>query len=117
MKRFELDNYKEEIIKLYIDEKLSCEIISQKLNASLCGIYDALRRWGVKTRNLSDSHRQYNIDENYFDTINTEEKAYWLGFIYADGFITNPLSFRMKQFYLRICIDTSLEAILMAMEV
>jgi len=32
--------------------------------------------------------RLYKLDENYFEKIDTEEKAYWLGFIYADGFIT-----------------------------
>ncbi len=29
------------------------------------------------------------FDEDFFETINTEEKAYWLGFILADGCITN----------------------------
>ena len=28
---------------------------------------------------------KYTVDKNYFDTINTAEKAYWLGFIVADG--------------------------------
>lgn len=27
----------------------------------------------------------YKLDENYFEKIDSEEKAYWLGFIYADG--------------------------------
>lgn len=27
------------------------------------------------------------VDENYFNIINTEDKAYWLGFLYADGYI------------------------------
>lgn len=31
----------------------------------------------------------YEINENYFDEIDTEEKAYWLGFIYADGNVRN----------------------------
>ena len=30
--------------------------------------------------------RKYEIIENYFDDIDTEEKAYWLGFLYADGY-------------------------------
>lgn len=32
--------------------------------------------------------RLYTLNENFFETIDTEEKAYWLGFIYADGYIT-----------------------------
>lgn len=30
-------------------------------------------------------NRQYTLNENYFDIINSEEKAYWLGFLWADG--------------------------------
>jgi hypothetical protein len=29
--------------------------------------------------------RQYDVDHTFFDSINTEEKAYILGFLYADG--------------------------------
>lgn len=32
--------------------------------------------------------RKYTINEHFFDDINNEEKAYWLGFIFADGYIT-----------------------------
>lgn len=31
--------------------------------------------------------RKYKINDNYFEVINTEDKAYWLGFLYADGTI------------------------------
>ena len=31
---------------------------------------------------------KYGINEKYFDEIDTPEKAYWLGFIYADGCLT-----------------------------
>lgn len=33
--------------------------------------------------------RKYNYNDNYFENIDTEEKAYWLGFIAADGSIVN----------------------------
>lgn len=32
--------------------------------------------------------RLYTLDENYFDTINSSNKAYILGFIYADGSVS-----------------------------
>lgn len=43
-----------------------------------------LKSKGIDTKRNS---RKYNFDENLFETIDTEEKAYWLGFIYADGCI------------------------------
>ena len=30
---------------------------------------------------------EYNYNEKFFEQIDTEEKAYWLGFLYADGYI------------------------------
>jgi hypothetical protein len=32
--------------------------------------------------------RESNVNDNYFETIDTEEKAYWLGFITTDGCVT-----------------------------
>lgn len=87
-KRYELDKYKNEIVDLYINSNLSCQHIAKIYGYSLCGIYDALRRWNINTRNLSDSHKVYSCNEEFFCEIDSEEKAYWLGFIYADGYIT-----------------------------
>jgi DNA-binding transcriptional regulator WhiA len=39
-------------------------------------------------KKLRESHRKFPIDEHIFDEIDTEEKAYYLGFIYADGYIS-----------------------------
>lgn len=33
--------------------------------------------------------RIFDINDNYFDKIDTEEKAYWLGFLYGDGHISD----------------------------
>lgn len=97
-KRFELDKYKNEIIELYINKQISCKEIADKYGYSLCGIYDALKRWNIQTRNLSQSHKRYYCNESFFEEINTDEKAYWLGFIYADGYITgNNLGIALSQ--------------------
>lgn len=31
----------------------------------------------------------YSLNEHYFDNIDCDEKAYWLGFLFADGAISN----------------------------
>lgn len=40
----------------------------------------------VKMRSISESKRQYKRNSRYFNLIDTSEKAYWLGFLYADGY-------------------------------
>lgn len=32
--------------------------------------------------------RLYTLDETFFEVINNEYKAYWLGFLYADGYVS-----------------------------
>lgn len=34
---------------------------------------------------ITNPLKKYHYDETYFSSIDSEEKAYWLGFIYADG--------------------------------
>lgn len=39
---------------------------------------------------------QWTYDENFFESIDCPEKAYWLGFIWADGYITKTKSFGIE---------------------
>jgi intein-encoded DNA endonuclease-like protein len=40
----------------------------------------------IKSRDIQlTGNRWYKYNKNFFDIVDTEEKAYWLGFIYADG--------------------------------
>jgi len=39
----------------------------------------------LKKNNVELTNRRYNVNHSFFEVIDTEEKAYWLGFLYADG--------------------------------
>lgn len=40
------------------------------------------------TKSWMESHKTYSCSEDFFETIDSEEKAYWLGFIAADGCVS-----------------------------
>lgn len=56
--------------------------LSREFDISSQSIYSLL-----KTRGIKREKRKYKHNEQYFDQIDTEEKAYWLGFFFADGTI------------------------------
>ena len=51
---------------------------------------------------------EYNYNEKYFETIDNEHKAYWLGFLYADGYV-EPIYRKNKIKAFRIEIGLSIE--------
>lgn len=62
---------------------------SEKIGAdvNLCGstICRILKRYNIPIRPSEENKRAYKIREDFFDIIDTQEKAYLLGFLYADG--------------------------------
>lgn len=78
----------EKIISMY-SLRRSMTMMQKETGLSIKSIKDYL-----KEKNLWSGHRslKYYYDEFFFDKIDTEEKAYWLGFIYADGYLTNEYS-------------------------
>lgn len=66
---------------------MSLKDIRQKYGISEVHAKFCITSNGVKIRSTSDLKRKYTFNEHYFDEIDTEDKAYWLGFLYADGFI------------------------------
>lgn len=62
--------------------------ISKELNISQYCVRKILLKNNINIKKSNYYiNKKYNINENFFETIDTEEKAYWLGFIYADGSI------------------------------
>lgn len=50
-----------------------------------------LQKHGVPSRNLSQARRMacdFKLNEHVFETIDNQDKSYWLGVMYSDGFIS-----------------------------
>ena len=74
----------ERLIKLY-SQKKTCKEIGYILNICPNGITKVLRKKEIETRSYMENNRRHKRDSEYFDNINTPNKAYVLGLIYADG--------------------------------
>lgn len=64
---------------------VSAEKIAEELDIDPTNSIRIMRKNGVKIRSLSECHRTYKVVEDYFDNIDSEAKAYFLGLLYADG--------------------------------
>ena len=59
--------------------------LAKEYNADLKTVLNTLRRKGVKIRTAKENSRKYPIKENFFDKIDNQKKAYFLGYLFADG--------------------------------
>ena len=96
-----MDN--EEILRIYNEEYVGQHIGAYTLNKKYgVDLYDLFHKLDLSLRNDQEKNRKYDVDTNYFDIIDTEEKAYWLGFIYADGFVTHGTNTDVLRFGISI---------------
>ena len=73
MEQYLIDNY----------NKLSIEELAKNIGVTKSSITN--KAFSLKITNNTKNKNRGNI--NLFENINSEESAYWLGFIYADGYI------------------------------
>lgn len=83
----------ETIVDLYRAGKYPSEIAKAVGYSRGSAVVRVLARLGVPLTGTNGYKRnknskRYSVNENYFSVIDTEEKAYWLGFLYADGYNT-----------------------------
>lgn len=62
--------------------------IERDYNVTRQSVAKYLEDIGVKTTK-GNHYRKYKHQYDFFKKINTEEKAYWLGFMFADGYIVD----------------------------
>ena len=78
----------QQIIEKY-KEGLSAAKVAKIFGLKVTQINWVLDRNNFKRRDLSHSHITKICNYDFFEKIDTEEKAYWLGFLYADGSVTH----------------------------
>ena len=71
----------------YLTNSYSSRKLSKKYNLSKATILRILKRNNIEAKNRRLVNNNLNI--NYFEKIDTEQKAYFLGFIFADGCVSN----------------------------
>lgn len=73
----------EKIVELY-QKYQNSTLVAKELKCSVTTVCKVLKRHNIPIcRRL-----KHYFDLNFFEKIDTEEKAYWLGFLYADGGVT-----------------------------
>lgn len=86
-----IEQNKQEIIRLYFKENKPMSYIAKEFGISKTGISNMFKRESLIARTNGETKRKYKVDENYFDVIDSSNKAYILGFLYADGY-NNPIT-------------------------
>ena len=75
-----------ELIAKYETGKYLCSDLSTEFQVSRPAISIQFKKRGIKlNKHRARTNRKYTLNEQYFDVIDTQEKAYFLGFLYADG--------------------------------
>lgn len=85
---------KEDICRRYEagESSIALGIAFQVAPGNIIGI---IKRRGIRRRNRSEAKRFYRLAHHFFDEIDSEATAYWLGFLAADGHIGSGNSIRL----------------------
>lgn len=79
-----------EIINEYLSGK-SMYILGKNYNCDPSTIKNILRAYNIQSRSLSQARINYlgrTLNEDIFEKIDSCDKAYWLGVMYSDGYIS-----------------------------
>ena len=88
--RRRLPGYQElelEICNYYQNNKVTLTELGDYFDLGICCVENVLKRHDIDRLHPSDFVKIYNVDEEYFSDIDTDNKAYILGFFYADGYV------------------------------
>ena len=79
----------EELFGFYSDYKArevwSLPRFAKEYNLAIWPLRRGFNRLNLKVVPQEISHRKFPVNDRFFEEIDTEEKAYFLGFLFADG--------------------------------
>lgn len=84
-REYNIDKYYPQAVELF-KQGYSLTKIEKLLHIAHYDLSKRLQNDGFEVKNLWN---ECKFNANIFDSIDTEEKAYWLGFIFADGYIAS----------------------------
>lgn len=70
--------------KRYLSEDISLTKLAKELGIDRGCLSNNFKKDGIS---IINKQNQTKFNDTVFETIDTEEKAYWLGFLYADGYV------------------------------
>lgn len=83
---------KQKIIDLYKTGKTPsqiCKEVDSLKERKPQTLYPILIKAGLYQKKDKNDLRRFKVNDHYFDIIDDEHKAYWLGLLLADGFLSN----------------------------
>lgn len=104
--KYENPKFSDEYLATAVNEHINGALLKdvcEKYNLSSATIYRYMKQHNIEYKNEHGRKNKFNQD--YFESIDTEHKAYWLGFIYADGSVFNTGSGNTKTNRLQINIS------------
>lgn len=94
-----MNNLREAIL-YFINNEVSATKTARMFHITPTEFCLKLKFFGIQAENKNNRTK---FNSTVFDSIDTEEKAYWLGFIFADGAISSHKSGSKKRFEFELC--------------
>jgi len=98
-----------EVIRLYVEEKLTLAAIGHRINRSDSIVFSILKRNNIEMRGHASAHNTLKINKDVFK--NHPHRAYWCGLLLADGHVGSDVR-RDHSYYIRIALNIKDEHIL-----
>lgn len=73
-----------EVFEKLISEGLTSKEMMKRLGISHSTLFRVLKKFNLSIPNI---HNSVKFNNHVFDTIDNESKAYWLGFLFGDGYV------------------------------